>query len=73
MLNWEIAGCTFTETREGLGTWPRDHLHSESALKKMYAVVNFFISANFLFFFCSNFISIHYHAQKQKKNKNYLR
>ena len=73
MLNWEIAGCTFTETREGLGTWPRAHLHSGSALKKMYAVVNFLSQPIFLFFFCSNFISIHYHTQKQKKNKNHLR
>ena len=38
----------------------------------MYVVVNF-LSQVLLFFFCLNFISIHYHTQKQKKNKNYLR
>ena len=36
MLYREIAGCTLRETREGLGTWPRAHPHSGSALKKIY-------------------------------------
>ena len=26
-----------------------------------------------IFFFCFNFLSINYHTQKQKENKNYLR
>ena len=36
MFNREIAGCTLRETREGLGTWPRVHPHSGSALKKIH-------------------------------------
>ena len=36
VLYREIAGCTLRETREGLGTWPRAHPHSGSALKKIY-------------------------------------
>ena len=38
----------------------------------VYVVVNF-SSQVILFFFCFNFISIHYHTKKQKKNKNYPR
>ena len=40
--------------------------------KHVYVVVNFYLRG-FLFFLCFNFISKHYHTQKQKKIKNYLR
>ena len=33
----------------------------------MYVVVFFFISGNFYFLFCFNFIRIHYQTQNQKK------
>ena len=36
---------------------------------KIYVVVNF-LSQVILFFLCFNFVSIHYHTQKQKKNKS---
>ena len=42
MLNREIAGRTLGETREGLGTWPKAHPHSASALnanKRLYFIV----------------------------------
>ena len=38
----------------------------------IYVVVNFLSQVIFIFP-CFNFISMHYHTQKQKKNKNYLR
>ena len=40
--------------------------------KHVYVVVNFYLRW-YLFFLCFNFISKHYHTQKQKKIKNYLR
>ena len=38
----------------------------------VYVVVIFFISGKFYFSYVST-LSIHYHTQKQTKNKNYLR
>ena len=43
-----------------------------SQIYGVYVVVNFYLRY-FLFFVCFNFISLHYHTQKQKKSKNYLR
>ena len=37
----------------------------------VYVVVIFFISGKFYFSYVST-LSIHYHTQKQTKNKNYL-
>ena len=75
-LAWN--NCTFTKSykdefpkQKSWKEFPRQN--STDAQSFIFVEINFLSQIMLLYFLCFNFISTHYHTQKQKKNKNYLR